>query len=298
MAPNFAPEFAQFILFDGKPGEEKAVKTQYGWHYIGIMNWMGMQPYYKIAYLSTSIDASKETISEARNKAATFSGEARDEKAFNEKIDTKWRALGFDKNVATRIAPTAASFGNFMDAREFVKAVYQAKRGVVMQPESVGSDFVVAVVTGIYEEGTESPAVARPKVEQLLKTKKKGEIIAKELGAISTLDAVAAKWGKPIEVADSIGVMGSGNGSLGYEPKVIGAAFNAANRGKVVTTALPGINGVYVIRVEDVSAVPSTAGSIDDQRKQALEEAKQRAGNPLEGLHNAATIKDNRAKHY
>lgn len=295
---NFAPEFAQFILFDGKPGETKTVKTQYGWHYIGIMNWIGMQPYYKIAYLSASIDPSRETIGAARNQAATFAGEARDEKQFNEQIDKKWRALGFDKNVATRIAPTAASFGNFMDARTFVKAVYEAKRGVVMQPEEVGNDFVVAVVTGIYEEGTESPAVARPKIEQVLKTKKKGEMIAKELGAITTLEAVAAKWAKPIEVADSIGVMGLGKGSLGYEPKVIGAAFNPANRGKVVTTALAGIQGVYVIKVEDVSAVPNTAGSIEDQRKQALDEAKQRAGNPLEGLHNAATIKDNRAKHY
>lgn len=298
MSPNFAPEFAQFILFDGKPGQTKTVKTQYGWHFIDIMSWMGMQPYYKIAYLSTSIDASRETIGAARNQAAAFAGEARDEKQFNEKIDTKWRALGFDKNIATRIAPTAASFGNFMDARPFVKAVYEAKRGVVMQPEEVGNDFVVAVVTGIYEEGTESPAVARPKIEQVLKTKKKAELIAKELGTITTLEAVAAKWGKPVEVADSIGVMGTGRGSLGYEPKVIGAAFNPANRGKVVTTALGGVQGVYVIKVEDVSAVPNTAGSIDDQRKQAIEEAKQRAGNPLEGLHNAASIKDNRAKHY
>jgi parvulin-like peptidyl-prolyl isomerase len=34
---NFAKEFGQFILFDGKPGERKAVKTSFGWHFIEIL---------------------------------------------------------------------------------------------------------------------------------------------------------------------------------------------------------------------------------------------------------------------
>jgi peptidyl-prolyl cis-trans isomerase D len=294
---NFAPEFAQFILFDGKPGQSKKVKTSFGWHYINIMNWMAVQPYYKIAYLQAAITPSKQTVQEARNNASTFAGEARDEKSFNEAVDKKWRAKGFDKNIATKISPSASSVGGgFMDARGFVRKIYEAKRGEVLQPEEVGTDFVVAVVTGIYEEGTESPSAARPKIEGALRNKKKAELITKDLGSVTTLEAAAAKWNKTIETADSIGIFGGG--TLGYEPKVIGAAFNAANRNKVVQAALSGVSGVFVVRVDNVSAVPNTAGTPEERRKQAIMQAKQSGGNPLEGLRNAASITDNRAKHF
>ncbi len=86
--------------------------------------------------------------------------------------------------------------------------------------------------------------------------------------------------------------------ALGYEPKVTGAAFNPSNKGKVVTEALDGINGVYVVRVESVSATPVTEGNVSDQRKALYQQAKQSGANPLNALRNAATIKDKRADRY
>lgn len=292
---NFAPEFAQFILFDGKPGQSKKLKTSFGWHYVNIMDWMAVQPYYKFAYLRNPISASATTIQEARNNANTFAGEARDEKSFNEQIDKVWRAKGFDKNIATDITPIASSVSSLMDARGLVKRVYEAKRGEVLQPEEVGNDFVVAVVTGIYEEGTQSPATARPVVEDALRNTKKGELIAKELGAVTTLEAAATKWNSAIEVADSVSFVG---GQLSFEPKVVGAAFNPGNRNKIVPSVLAGSRGVYVVRVDNVTAVPNTGGAVAERRKQAIESAKRSGGNPLEGLFNAAKIKDKRSAHF
>jgi peptidyl-prolyl cis-trans isomerase D len=61
---------------------------------------------------------------------------------------------------------------------------------------------------------------------------------------------------------------------------------------------LDGINGVYVVRVESVSATAVTEGNVADQRKTLYQQAKQSGANPLNALRNAATIKDKRADRY
>ncbi|MEI2739278.1 MAG: hypothetical protein V9F01_10865 [Chitinophagaceae bacterium] len=125
----------------------------------------------------------------------------------------------------------------------------------MLKPERVNEDYVVAVVTAVFEEGTQSVAVARPAVEPLLRNKKKAEMLKQKIGKVSTLEAAAAALGgKPIEVVDSIRI--NATSKLGYEPKVSGAVFNPANKGKVVPEALAGQSGVYVIRVDSVGTTP------------------------------------------
>ena len=85
---------------------------------------------------------------------------------------------------------------------------------------------------------------------------------------------------------------------LASEPEVVGAAFNPANKGKVVTTALEGNNGVYVIRVDNVSATAVGDANVADQRKARYEQQKMRGAYPQQALMEAASIKDNRGKVY
>ncbi len=54
------PEFDKFS-FDGKKGDKKIVKTQFGYHYIEILDQKDPEPNYKIAYLSKKIETSTET---------------------------------------------------------------------------------------------------------------------------------------------------------------------------------------------------------------------------------------------
>ena len=86
--------------------------------------------------------------------------------------------------------------------------------------------------------------------------------------------------------------------NLGFEPKIRGAAFNPANKGKVVPEAIEGVSEVYVIRVDNVSATASTEGSVADQRKKKYDDSKNMPANPIEALKKAATIKDKRAERY
>ena len=79
---NFAKEFADFLLNE-KGEQKKVVKTQFGWHYIEILDKKNQEPAYKIAYMAKEIVASDETINNANVAATKLSGQERDKQAFN-----------------------------------------------------------------------------------------------------------------------------------------------------------------------------------------------------------------------
>ena len=184
-------------------------------------------------------------------------------------------------------------------ARQFVISIYDAKQGEVLQPERVGENYVVAIVTEVNKKGTQSAAKARPLVEPLLRNHKKAEQIQKKLGTITSLEDAAAKLGgAAIETADSVRMSGTQSSLVASEPKVIGAAFNPANKGKVVNQAIEGTSGVYVVRVNNVSATAIADANVAEQRKSRYQQAKMRGGYPQQVLMEAAEIKDNRSKIY
>jgi peptidyl-prolyl cis-trans isomerase D len=300
---GFAKEFGQFILFDGKPGDKKVLKTEFGWHYIEILQFIKPQPAYKVAYLSEEIIPSAETDNKAMEEANQFAADSRDQKGFDELYEKTLRPKGRVKGVAPNIGPVAYQIQGIGNSRQLVRNIYNAKLGEVLKPERVGDNYVVAVVTEINEEGTKSVAAARPEVEPLLRNQKKAAILSKKVGKVTTLEAAATALGnKQIELIDSVRM--NSTASLGYEPKVSGAIFNPANNGKVVPEVLEGVSGVYVVRVENVSATSSITGDINDQRQQRYQQTKMFVesasgpNNPVNVLRRTATIKDRRSTRY
>ncbi|HEY6063656.1 MAG TPA: peptidyl-prolyl cis-trans isomerase, partial [Chitinophagaceae bacterium] len=296
---NFAKEFGQFVLFDGKPGEKKAVKTSFGWHYIEILSFINPQPHYKVAYLNQEIVASQQTDGDALQAAINFAGDCRDQKSFDTAYEKTLKPRGLNKGFGINIKRNDAQVQGLGLSRNFVRNIYSAKLGEVLKPERVGDNYVVAVVTEVLKEGTQSLAKAKPYIEPVLRNRKKAEMLKQKVGKITTLEAAAASWGKPIETVDSLRMKGGNtNAKFGYEPRINGATFNPANKGKVVPEALEGTNGVYVVRVENVSATSAATGSVDQQRKEKYQQAKQSGSNPIEALKKSATIKDKRSDTY
>ena len=299
--PPMAPEFNEF-QFTKPVGSKGVIKTIFGYHYIEVLSAKGSTMGYKIAYLSKPINASTETDQNARNEASQFAGKSRDEKSFNENYEKELKPRGINKGVAMDIFPASGQLPSLGVSRSLVRKIYEAKRGEVLQPERVGNRYVVAVVTEINEEGTQSASKARAKVEPLLRNRKKAELIKKQLGTISSIEAASTTLGKPVEVADSLRMMGAFSPVIGFEPKVIGAAFNPNNRGKVVTEAIEGAQGVYVIRVDNVTATALGDANVAEQRTSrynAMKERFEQLGGQIVGsLKEAASITDNRAKHF
>jgi len=292
---TMVPQWNDFI-FGNPVGSKAVVMTEFGAHYTEILAQKGSSTAYKIAYLHQPIEASSETDAAANNEATKFSGTSRNQKDFDANLE-KLKASGHVKAFAQDIAPGASQIQGLGVSRGFVRNIYQAKLGEVLQPERVGDNYVVAVVTEINEKGTQSAAKARLGVEPILRNKKKAEILAKKVGTVTTLEAAAsALGGKPIESADSLRITGTSSPLVAGEPKVIGAAFNPANKGKVVNQVIAGNSGIYVIRVDNVTATSIGDANVANQRKTQYEQAKQNRAYPQQALMEAADIRDNRAK--
>jgi len=296
-AGGMVPEFNDFI-FGNSTGAKDVVKTDFGYHYIEILSQKGGSAAYKIAYLPLPIEASQETDANASNEATLFAGNSRDQKSFDANV-AKLQAKGINKAFAPDITPNDFQVQGLGVSRAFVKSIYDADLGEVLQPERVGENYVVAIVTEINKKGTQSVAKARPMVEPLLRNHKKAEQIQKKIGTITTLEAAAtALGGKTIEPVDSLRMKGSQANIVSSEPKVIGAAFNPANKGKVVNQVIEGTSGVYVVRVNNVTATAVADANVAEQRKSQYQQAKMRGGYPQQVLMEAAEIKDNRSKIY
>ena len=287
-------------IFLNPVGSKGVVKTEFGYHYIEVLSQKGSGTGYKIAYLPKEIVASQETDNAALNKANQFAGDSRDAKSFDDNFEKTLKPQGVIKGVGLNIGPNDGQVQG-LASRTFVKNIYSAKRGEVLKPERIGADYVVAVVTEVLSEGTQTVVKARLAVEPALRNKKKAAMLKQKIGKVTTLEAAAtALGGKQIEAIDSIRMSSKTTApALGYEPRITGAVFNPANKGKVIPEVLEGINGVYVVRVENVSATSVTDGNVAEQRKKLYQQAKQNPGNnPLGALRKAATIKDKRADRY
>jgi len=296
--------FNDFIFL--KPtGSKGIVKTEFGFHYTEILSQKGSGTGYKIAYLPKEIVASQETDNLALNKANEFAGDSKDLKSFNETYDKKLKAQGINKSTATDITPVSYEVRGVGASRSFVRAIYEADMGEVLKPERIDNNYVVAVVTAVNEEGTASIESARLSVDPILRNKKKAALLVKKVGNITTLEAgAAALGGKTIETADSVRASGSLSGSFGYEPRVTGAAFSPANKGKVVPAVIEGLSGIFVVRVNSVSSTPNLEGDVATQRNNRYLQAKQASSNqyspnnPISILRTAANIKDTRQVRY
>src|SRR5690606_18586256 len=195
------------------------------------------------------------------------------------------------------ITPTGSMIQGVGTSRALVKNLYNASLGDVIS-ERVGDFYVVALVTEINKEGTMSAAKARMMVEPLLLNEKKAEIISSRIGKMSTLEAAATTLRKQVEVADSLR-FAQPSMSLGFEPKVLGAAFNKAAVNQVISEPIAGTQGVYVVRVDNLTNTPVQAANVEDARQMRFMQAKQQAQfQSLQALREAATIKDYRSKFY
>jgi peptidyl-prolyl cis-trans isomerase D len=175
--------------------------------------------------------------------------------------------------VATGIKPNDFNVQGVGVSRDFVKAVYNADNGDVIKPEKIGQTYVVALVTEVNEAGMVGINQARTVVEPILRNQKKAAQIKQKLGKISTLEAASATAGQPVQTADSLRFNGN-NITLPYESRVVGAAFNLNNKGKVVPEAIEGQSGVFVLRVDNITTTPVEVG-IEEQRRMMEMQARQ-----------------------
>ena len=152
------------------------------------------------------------------------------------------------------------------------------------------------------KEGVPDAKTARPMVEPIIKNQKKAAEIKKKLNNPSTLEAAAGVY--------NLQVLNSGADStltfdvqlingIGNEPRVAGASFNKAYQAKV-SPPIAGNTGVFVIKVNSISAKnPVSAQVLSQQKSAELNKMQQGAlGQSFASLKKMASIKDNRSKFF
>ena len=292
---TLAKEFAETIFY-GKTGDKKVVKTDFGYHYIEVLNQKNFETAYKIAYAAKEILPSDETINNASAQATKLSGEARDAKSF----DAYTAKNGLKKlDIPTLIKENDYRLGALPDARQLIKWAFDAKQGDVSEPFNLNDQFVVAILDKVQAEGLPDANTARSMVEFTVRNQKKADEIIKKLGTTSTLEAAAAMYKLQVGAAGADSTLTYSaqiiNG-IGQEPKIIGAAFNKANQAKA-SEPIAGNNGVFIIKVNNVGNKVADAPEL--AAAQAAEKTKMMVQNTysfFESLKKGADIKDNRSK--
>ncbi|MEO6638096.1 MAG: SurA N-terminal domain-containing protein [Ginsengibacter sp.] len=294
---GFAPEFGEFLLNE-KGETKKVIKTQFGYHYIEILEKKNPQPAYKIAYMAREIVPSDETINTANASATKLSGQT-NKAAFDKYVS---------QNGLTKVTPPASvkendyQLGGLQDARPIVKWAFDSKVGDVSDPFPLKDEFVVATVDKKLDEGVPDAATARPMVEPTIRNIKKAEQIKKKLNSPTTLEAAATAYNQQVLTtgADSTLTFDAQiiNG-VGSEPKVAGAAFNKEYQNKV-SPPIAGNTGVFLIKVIGVSAKAALPPEVQNQQMQSEQtRAMQSAmGQSFNALKKMATVKDSRSKFF
>lgn len=295
---SLSKEFAE-VAFYGKTGDKKVVKTENqgyaGYHYIEVLNQKKFETAYKIAYLTRPIVASDNTVNQASGIATQFAAENRNVKDFDANA-TKRKLNKFPAEVK----PNDVMIMGLGEARELIRWVFNdAKRGAVSENAFlVGDKYVVAAVTNEYEEGPMPVEKARPLVEYKIRNEKKADAIIKKIGNAGSLDDIAKANNQTVMRADSIQFSNSFIPAVGNELKVLGASFNKDYQAKV-SPPIKGEMGVFVIKVENIFAVPNPGFDVKQQQNAMQQQLSGMAGyRTLEVMKKAADITDNRVKFF
>jgi peptidyl-prolyl cis-trans isomerase D len=297
---GISKEFAEAIFY-GKAGDKSTVKVDNqayaGYHYIEVLSQKKFEPAFKIAEFSRAIVPSDETTTKQNGLAAQFAAESRNKKQFDENV----KKYKYTPLVATEIKPLDAMIMGVGSSRELIKWVFEAEAGDVgEQPFQVEDKFVVPVVTRIYEEGVMPAEKARPLVESVLRNKEKAKQIAAKIGSPNSIEEAAKTTGQQVTKVDSIMFNSAFIPNVGQEPKVVGASFNKANQAKV-SKPITGNGGVFVVKVDNMSAVPTAAGDVEQQKTEMTQNQQRAFSDPrivTEILKKTVKIKDNRHRFF
>ena len=293
---TMVPEFNEFC-FTKATGSKGVVKTDFGYHIIDVISQKDFKTAYKIAYVAKEIIASDVTVNKASLDATKAS--AIKTKAELEKYIAK-NGLSLTA-VPNMIKENDYQAGALQDARGLIRWSFEAKKGDISEPFSVGDQFIVAVLDKINDKGFQDAATARPGCEAIIRNNKKADIIKKKIGSNPTLESVASAYGKQIQGAgaDSTITFNSQiiNG-VGMESKVIGAAFNKDYQSKV-SPLIDGTTGVFIVKVNSIQNKPAeTPEQVNARATSKIGNIRSQTNSWYEGLRKQADIVDERSKHY
>jgi peptidyl-prolyl cis-trans isomerase D len=286
----------EHAAFFGKVNDLQVVNTQFGVHLIQVTKRGPLSNDVQLAVLERMITPSSQTYQATYAQASKFVVENPDAKKFEAAVT----AQGLNKKLA-EVRENDKEITGMENSRVLIRAAYKAALGSLIintQENSIfelGDQFVVAVLTGIQEEGIAPFNDVKISIELIVKKEKKAqELIAKMTGK-TDLNQLASELGVTVSEAKNLNFESYTVPGAGNEPAIIGAA-EALQSGQV-SKPVQGNNGVYVVKCTGV-----TEGTDQDLTAEKFRLAAsigyQVNSGAFEALKKNAKIIDRRAKFY
>jgi peptidyl-prolyl cis-trans isomerase D len=235
-------------VFNNGIGNVGLVETPFGFHIIKITD---KQDGIRLATVAQKIEASEITSDKMFTQATKFEMEAAD-KDFNKVAKESKLTVP----PAVSVKGMDENFGSLGKQRNIVRWAFEdgVKQGSVKRFEVANVGHVIAKVKSIDKSGLVSVSVARPFVEQILKNKKKAEMIKAKMSG-SSLEAIAKAVGGTVQQAADLTMENVMLPNVGPEPKVVGNAFAlAVNK---MSAPIEGNTGIYVVKNTSTVKAPA-----------------------------------------
>ncbi|MFT5646471.1 MAG: peptidyl-prolyl cis-trans isomerase D [Aureispira sp.] len=265
---DVAPQFKEYMFYSGKKGEYELLYTQDGIYLVQITDTkyetgiLGV----RIAVLEEAIIPTGKTTDAKKREAVEFISMNRTlEKMKKAAKDQKLRitsATGLKKG-AFEISglgkhSTAASIISWAHLAE-TKAGEVTGSAYAIDNDDLGytQKFVVMGLSSKREKGLASASdpLVRAKIETILRNRKKTAIVKAALASLTSLDAIAGKYGVNKQSATNVNYGSATVGTDGTEPKVAALAANTAVG--QMSDAVGGKSGVYIVNVISVNEAPA-----------------------------------------
>ncbi|WP_316796848.1 SurA N-terminal domain-containing protein [Pedobacter agri] len=290
---QMVPEFEN-AAFDGKAGDLKVVKSQFGYHIMSIERQMGNSKVAKLAYIEKALGASSKTQQAAYKAASNFLNDVKG-KDFAKYAQEK----GLKVAVADKIGATQGFAAGLDNPRKLIQDAYAADKGDVL-PEiyTMTNEYVVAHLTAVNPKGILPLEAVKKEIQPLVINEVKAKLLKEKFNGAgkASLDQIASKVGAPVNPVQNIVFANPVIPGVAQENKLVGSVFGA-QPGKI-SAPVAGDRGVYVFAVDGFTN-PAPIANMFKQKESMLLSLGQRSGQAaFQALIDQATIKDNRVKFY
>ena len=187
--------------------------------------------------------------------------------------------------------------GSIERTKEITRWAFDAKKGSVSEIKNIDNKyFVVAVLTGIHEEGYVPVSEVASMIEDVLYSEKLAEKkvaeVADKIAGLEDMQAIADTLGTTVSTQEDVVFTSTGYQSL--DPKFVGAA-SVAEDGKI-SAPVAGNIGVYVYKV--TGRETGASFTEEDAKNLANQKSYYAAQMLLPTMMEDADVKDNRARFF
>lgn len=282
--------------FLNETGDVMLVNTSRGFHILKIEEQSPRSKAVQLATVVRNIEPSEETLDRKFSEANKFAAQNNTRSKFTQAAQQQ----GLTKRVANNLEPLAEQIGNISNAREVVRWAYNAKVGNVSSVFEIQDQFIVATLTAVREKGIAPLEQVRRVITNRVTTQKKIDLLAGRINEAKAnndnLFDIARELNTSVKSANSVSFDAYQIEGIGFEPKVIGAAF-ALEEGEQ-DGPIKGNTGAYMLRVTSIQPPQEDANIYVN--KNNLETNYQRRVNMqlYNALKDAVEFEDNRSRFY